>query len=74
MLLLEVKINHLYFAPSVFPYLILKSKNRKLKITTIKDILILFTLLVSLVPKTLLLEQKLIAKILNSKSIAIYYP
>lgn len=57
MLLLEVKINPLYFAPLVFPNQILKSKNRKLKITTIKDILILFALLVSLVPKMLLLEQ-----------------
>lgn len=67
-------MNPLYIVPLVFPNQILKSKNRKLKITTIKDILILFTLLVSLVPKMLLLEQYLIAKILNSKSIAIYYP
>ena len=67
-----MKINPLYIAPLVFPYLILKSKKRKLKITIIKDILILFTLLVSLVPKMLLLEQYLIAKILNS--IAICYP
>lgn len=52
-----MKINPLYIAPLVLPNQILKSKNRKLKITTIKDILILFTLLVSLVPKMLLLEQ-----------------
>ena len=41
-----MKINPLYIAPLVLPNQILKSKNRKLKITTIKDILILFTLLV----------------------------
>lgn len=52
-----MKINPLYIAPLVFPNQILKSKNRKLKITTIKDILILFTLFVSLAPKMLLLEQ-----------------
>lgn len=66
MLLLEVKINPLTLfhkiTPLVFPNQILKSKTQN-KITTIKDILILFTLLVSLVPK-----------MLNLKSISIYYP